>query len=59
METPCIKICDIDLATGLCVGCGRTRGEIAGWVGLTDAERRAIMEQLKVRARQPAPAGRI
>ena len=46
IETPCIKVCVIDPETGFCVGCGRTRGEIGSWLGLTAAERRQIMTTL-------------
>ena len=49
MESPCILVCSIDLKTGLCFGCGRTRDEIAGWMSYTNDERRAIMEDLPVR----------
>ncbi|MGE3830914.1 MAG: DUF1289 domain-containing protein [Parvibaculaceae bacterium] len=49
IETPCIKICVVDPETGFCVGCGRTRGEIAGWLGFSAAERRAIMASLGTR----------
>ncbi|HEX2448960.1 MAG TPA: DUF1289 domain-containing protein [Methyloceanibacter sp.] len=31
METPCVNVCLLDDETGLCVGCGRTIQEIAGW----------------------------
>ena len=46
IETPCIKVCVIDPETGFCVGCGRTRGEIGSWLGLSSAERRQIMATL-------------
>lgn len=46
MESPCINICSIDEARGLCTGCGRTRAEIARWTSYTDAERRRIMMEL-------------
>ncbi|MBN9545544.1 MAG: DUF1289 domain-containing protein [Alphaproteobacteria bacterium] len=49
MESPCVKICTYDPASGLCLGCGRTLGEIAGWASFTDAERRRIMEALPAR----------
>ena len=49
MESPCILICSIDLKTGYCFGCGRTRDEIAGWVNYTSAERRTIMDGLAAR----------
>jgi uncharacterized protein len=56
MESPCIKICTIDLATGLCAGCFRSRGEIAGWTAMTDTERRRIMNELPARRGQIQPA---
>jgi predicted Fe-S protein YdhL (DUF1289 family) len=49
METPCINICVIDPANGLCEGCRRSRHEIACWSSYTDAERRSIMQELKTR----------
>jgi predicted Fe-S protein YdhL (DUF1289 family) len=49
LETPCGNICLLDDESGLCVGCGRTRGEIARWIDMTPAERRAIMAALPQR----------
>jgi len=54
--TPCIKVCAVSSATGLCIGCGRTLKEIAAWGGLSERERRAIMAELPHRlAAAPAP----
>jgi predicted Fe-S protein YdhL (DUF1289 family) len=49
IETPCVKICVVDPESGFCIGCGRTRGEIASWLGLTPAERHAVIETLGAR----------
>ena len=49
LETPCIKICLLDDETGLCLGCGRSIDEIAGWASMSDAERRAVMGELPAR----------
>ena len=49
IETPCIKVCVIDPETGFCVGCGRTRGEIGGWLAMNSAERQNIMAALPER----------
>jgi uncharacterized protein len=49
LETPCVNVCLLDSETGLCVGCGRTIGEIAGWASMSDSERRAIMATLSER----------
>jgi len=46
IETPCNKVCTIDAAFTLCVGCGRSMAEIAGWIGFTAQERRRIMAEL-------------
>jgi hypothetical protein len=52
METPCIKICILDPASGLCGGCGRTLDEIAAWANLSDAERRRVMAELPARIKK-------
>jgi uncharacterized protein len=49
ISSPCTKVCAVDGRTGLCIGCGRTLKEIAGWGGLDERERRAIMAQLPAR----------
>jgi len=49
LETPCVNICLLDSETGLCVGCGRSIAEIAGWASMSDSERRAIMATLSER----------
>jgi predicted Fe-S protein YdhL (DUF1289 family) len=49
MQSPCIQVCVIDAASGLCVGCHRTLPEIAGWSRFTDDERAAIMAALPAR----------
>ena len=56
LESPCIKVCSMDAATGLCVGCLRTIDEIAGWVELTDAERASILQALPTRRARVEPA---
>lgn len=47
--SPCINICAIDPATGLCAGCGRTLDEIARWAAMSNPEREAIMRELPAR----------
>jgi predicted Fe-S protein YdhL (DUF1289 family) len=49
IQTPCIKVCTMDPASGLCSGCGRTLDEIARWGTLSDGERDAIMRELAER----------
>jgi predicted Fe-S protein YdhL (DUF1289 family) len=49
IETPCNKVCAVDPVSGLCVGCGRTVAEIAGWIGFTAADRARVMAELPQR----------
>jgi predicted Fe-S protein YdhL (DUF1289 family) len=49
IATPCVKVCIVDGARGLCLGCWRTLGEIGGWSRFTEAERAAIMAELPAR----------
>jgi uncharacterized protein len=55
VESPCVRTCQIDPASGLCVGCLRTIEEIAGWARLAPEERRAIMAALPARAAPAKP----
>lgn len=50
VESPCIKLCVLHPTEGICVGCYRSRDEIAVWSQLTSEERRAIMSELPARA---------
>ncbi len=50
VPTPCIKVCTLDPAGGLCMGCHRTLREIAAWGTMSDAERNTIMASLPQRA---------
>ena len=55
-STPCVQVCVLDPATGLCEGCGRTLDEIAAWSALSEAERRRIMADLDRRRAEMRPA---
>lgn len=56
VDSPCVKVCVIHPATGLCLGCARTLDEIAGWSSMDAAARAQIMAVLP--DRHPAPEGR-
>ena len=49
VPSPCVSICVIDEPTGLCAGCYRTLAEIASWIDLPAAERRALVAALAAR----------
>lgn len=47
--SPCIQVCRIDPASGVCRGCLRTLDEIAGWPDSTGAEKRAVLDRVHER----------
>jgi len=47
--SPCVDVCRMDPATGLCEGCRRTLDEIAGWSNFTDAEKRAVLARIETK----------
>jgi predicted Fe-S protein YdhL (DUF1289 family) len=49
IESPCVKICVLHPEAGICLGCFRTRHEIAGWSRMSREERREIMAGLAER----------
>jgi predicted Fe-S protein YdhL (DUF1289 family) len=52
--SPCVAICTIDGASGLCRGCKRTASEVGRWISMTDEERERVMAELPGRP-DPAP----
>jgi predicted Fe-S protein YdhL (DUF1289 family) len=46
IASPCTRICTLDPASDLCIGCGRTLAEITRWGSLSDEERQRIMATL-------------
>ena len=55
IATPCIKVCVVDGASGLCLGCHRTLPEIARWEALTEVERADIITALPARRSRISP----
>ncbi len=51
VKSPCINICRIDNASGLCEGCLRTLDEIRVWGQADDGERLRILDRVAERAR--------
>ena len=49
VRSPCVKVCVMDPVRGVCLGCCRSLDEIARWSGMSNAEREAIMEELRSR----------
>ena len=48
-QSPCISVCRIDPASGLCVGCLRSLDEIACWSALDDSARSEILRAVTER----------
>ncbi len=46
IESPCNKVCTVDPISALCIGCGRSMAEIAGWIGFGADDRARIMAEL-------------
>jgi len=62
VPSPCINVCRMDAASGLCEGCLRTIDEIAAWSQMPEAGKRAVWAALASRraalpARPPVPGG--
>jgi len=55
IASPCILVCTMDEASGLCLGCFRTLQEIGGWSRFSDAERAALMAALPARRSRISP----
>ena len=52
VASPCVSVCVMDPASGLCAGCYRTLAEIADWINFSGAEKRAVIALLAVRRSQ-------
>jgi uncharacterized protein len=58
--SPCTKVCQLNPASDLCRGCGRTLAEIAAWGRMPETEQARIMALLPDRiakAEVPAQSG--
>jgi len=49
--SPCVKVCKLDRDRHYCMGCYRTRDEIANWTRSSLEEKMAVLEALPRRAR--------
>jgi predicted Fe-S protein YdhL (DUF1289 family) len=46
--SPCNKICTLN-ARDVCIGCGRSRAEIANWSQLSEGEKKRVVVRAKAR----------
>ena len=49
MPSPCISLCRMDPATGLCEGCFRTIDEIVQWGNASEDAKRAVWRDIQRR----------
>jgi predicted Fe-S protein YdhL (DUF1289 family) len=49
VASPCVNVCVMDEARGLCRGCHRTLDEIARWSVMSDGEKRAVLARVDAR----------
>ena len=49
VPSPCINVCRMNKATGLCEGCLRTIDEIAKWSSFGDETKRAVWDEIERR----------
>lgn len=49
VPSPCINVCEMDKASGLCRGCMRTIDEIVAWGSAGDDYKRAVWKEIRRR----------
>jgi predicted Fe-S protein YdhL (DUF1289 family) len=49
LVSPCISICQMDATDGVCLGCFRTRREIAAWSSMSADDQRSLLDDLRER----------
>lgn len=54
VPSPCISVCRMNAASGLCDGCLRTLDEIAAWGALGDEAKREVWQRIAQRCKMDA-----
>ena len=49
LPSPCISVCQMDPIDGVCLGCYRTRGEIASWRSMDEPDQLKLLDILRER----------
>jgi predicted Fe-S protein YdhL (DUF1289 family) len=49
VPSPCVNICRMEAASGLCAGCWRTIDEIAAWSKMDDEGKRRVWQAIALR----------
>jgi uncharacterized protein len=53
VPSPCVNVCTMNAATGLCNGCLRTIDEIAAWGSSSNAYKRQVLTAIEARRKLP------
>ncbi len=56
--SPCRGLCVLHHEEGICIGCYRSRDEIAAWPAMSNDQRRALLAELPGRKARLAPRRR-
>jgi len=54
VASPCISVCQIDDATGCCIGCHRSMDEIRDWPIMTAAQKTSVLARIAERKAAPS-----
>ena len=52
MKDYCKKVCNFDLNTLMCIGCGRTSQEVTEWWTATDERKKEIAKEARRRSKE-------
>lgn len=55
VPSPCVNVCRMSPASGLCEGCLRTIEEIAAWSQMSEAGKRVVWARLEARRAVAVP----
>ena len=55
IESPCVDVCRMSEARGVCIGCYRTLEEIARWRDMSEDEQTRLLTELQRRRRDMGP----
>jgi len=58
IASPCVSVCTVDKARGMCIGCLRTLDEIGAWRTMTLEQKKTIIEKCADRAKTISPRGK-
>jgi hypothetical protein len=58
VKSPCIGTCVLDPKSGFCMGCYRTGDEIGAWMGLSDGNKKRVIDKAKNRRAETAKSSK-